>query len=376
MDFGYDDEQIALSELGRRILFELATNDRTREVELMTLEGGDGVDRPLLAALAKAGLLAAPLGEESGGAGLGFIGACLLVEEVGRSGAAVPVLETLVLGALPIERFGSPSLRSALLGNIADGSAIATAALVEDLGDPRSPATTATPLDGGWQLDGVKSCVPAGLIAERVLVGATLPDGSTGVFALDPEVPGVTRERQETTIRRPEARLVIDGATVGSDALLSPDDPGEVLGWIVDRATAAYCVMAAGGCEAALSLTAEYVKTREQFDRPLASFQAVGQRAADAYIDTTAVRLTAWQAVWRLAAGLPAADEVAIAKFWASEGGQRVVHACHHLHGGVGMDRTYPLHRYFLLSKYLELALGGAAPQLAEIGRRMALTST
>ena len=125
----------------------------------------------------------------------------------------------------------------------------------------------------------------------------------------------------------------------------------------------------AGACAAALELTAEYTKTAEQFGKPIATFQAVGQRAADAYIDTEAVRLTAWQAAWRLAEGCPAAAEVAVAKYWADEGGQRVVHAAPHLHGGVGVDRDYPLHRYFLLTKQLELTLGGANASLLRLGR-------
>ena len=142
--------------------------------------------------------------------------------------------------------------------------------------------------------------------------------------------------------------------------------------WIVERTTAGLCAIAIGVCEEALRLTAEYTKTREQFDRPIATFQAVGQRAADAYIDTEAVRLTAWQASWRLAAGLPATEEVAVAKFWAAEGGQRVVHAAQHLHGGIGVDRDYPLYRYFTWAKQLELTLGGATPQLVHLGRLLA----
>ena len=130
--------------------------------------------------------------------------------------------------------------------------------------------------------------------------------------------------------------------------------------------------MMVGVCEVALRLTADYTKTREQFDKPIATFQAVGQRAADAYIDTEAVRLTAWQAVWRIDEGLPAAKEVAIAKFWAADGGQRVVHAAQHLHGGIGVDRDYPLHRYFLWAKQLELTLGGATAQLLTLGEILA----
>ena len=125
-------------------------------------------------------------------------------------------------------------------------------------------------------------------------------------------------------------------------------------------------------CEEALSLTAEYTKTRKQFDQPIAMFQAVGHRAADAYIDTEAIRLTSWQAAWRIGAGMPAEAEVAVAKFWAAEGGKRVVHAAQHLHGGVGVDRDYPLHRYFLYAKQLELTLGGATRQLLAIGRMLA----
>ena len=138
------------------------------------------------------------------------------------------------------------------------------------------------------------------------------------------------------------------------------------------RATAAQCCLAAGVCAEALDLTAEYTKARKQFDQPIATFQAVGQRAADAYIDTEAVRLTALQAAWRISEGLPAETEVAAAKFWAAEGGQRVVHAAQHLHGGMGVDRDYPLHRYFLYAKQLELSLGGATRQLLALGEILA----
>jgi alkylation response protein AidB-like acyl-CoA dehydrogenase len=141
---------------------------------------------------------------------------------------------------------------------------------------------------------------------------------------------------------------------------------------LLERATVAYCAVMVGVCEEAVRLTAEYTKTREQFGRVIASFQAVGQRAADAYIDTEAIRLTAVQAAWRLATGLPAAEEVAVAKFWAADGGQRVVHAAQHLHGGMGVDRDYPLHRYFLWAKQLELTLGGATAHLRHLGALLA----
>jgi alkylation response protein AidB-like acyl-CoA dehydrogenase len=111
-----------------------------------------------------------------------------------------------------------------------------------------------------------------------------------------------------------------------------------------------------------------------QFERPIASFQAVSQRAADSYINTEAVRLTAWQAAWRLSEGMPAAEQVASAKFWACDGGLQVLHAAQHLHGGVGVDRDYPLHRCFLWGKQIELTLGSTMPTLVRLGGLLADT--
>jgi alkylation response protein AidB-like acyl-CoA dehydrogenase len=222
-------------------------------------------------------------------------------------------------------------------------------------------------------LEGTKTCVPAGLIADRVLVPAVTPDGGVGIFVVDPAQPGVSRARQDTTTGIPEATLELGGVRVDEQAVLvGPDEGGAALQWVIERATAGLCAMAVGVCDRALRMTAEYTKTREQFDRPIATFQAVGQRAADAYIDTEAIRLTAWQAVWRLSEELPASEEVAVAKFWAAEGGQRVVHAAQHLHGGIGVDRDYPLHRYFLWAKWIELTLGGATRQLLRLGSMLA----
>ena len=180
---------------------------------------------------------------------------------------------------------------------------------------------------------------------------------------------GLERRRQDTTTGTPDAQLVLDGVRVGPDALLGPADPaGTSLRWLVEHATVAACAVMSGVAAEAVRITGEYTTGREQFGRPIATFQAVGQRAADAYVDAQAIRLTMLQAAWRLAAGVPADREVAVAKYWASLGGQRVVHAAAHLHGGMGVDRDYPLHRYFLLAKQLELLFGGASRQLLALG--------
>src|SRR5262249_41978641 len=142
--------------------------------------------------------------------------------------------------------------------------------------------------------------------------------------------------------------------------------------WTGRRVTAGLCAVQAGVCAEALRLTAAHVSDREQFGQKIATFQAVAQRAADAYIDTEAVMLTARQAAWRLGAGLDADEALDAAKFWVAEGGFRVAHAAQHLHGGIGVDTEYPLFRYFRWTRQIELTLGGAALHLVQLGGRIA----
>jgi alkylation response protein AidB-like acyl-CoA dehydrogenase len=271
-----------------------------------------------------------------------------------------------VTGGLPVAQFGTADQQAALLPGVISGELIVTAALVEPFG----ATMTASEEDGEWTLRGTKTCVPAGPIADWFLVSAATGPGTVGVFVVDAHAPGVTVTPLVTTSGSAEAHLDLDGA--GGEPLGPVEDGRDVVEWIVEHATSGQCSMAAGVCKEAVALTAEYAKSREQFDRPIATFQAVAQRAADAYIDAEAVQLTARQAAWRLSEGLPATEAVAIAKFFAAEGGQRVVHAAQHIHGGVGVDRSYPLHRYFLLAKQLELSLGGTTANLLKLGALMA----
>jgi alkylation response protein AidB-like acyl-CoA dehydrogenase len=218
--------------------------------------------------------------------------------------------------------------------------------------------------------------VPAGELADLVLVPATTDDGRVVVLLVETSTPGLRVTPLVTTSGQPEARLDLDDVRVGAEALLgTAADGARILAWIEERATTALACVALGVTAQALALTAEYTKNRKQFDQPIAMFQAVGQRLADAYVDVEAIRLTAWQAAWRLAAGLPATSQVAVAKLWANTAGQRVVHTAQHLHGGMGVDRDYPLHRYFLYAKQLELTLGGTTAQLRRLGKLIAAQS-
>ncbi len=371
MDFSFSEEQEAVRELAGRIFTDLATHERLRAIE--SEPDGDYFDGKLWSELAGAGLLGIALPEEVGGAGLGFVETGLIVEAAGRTSAYVPVVETLAAAAPAIARFGTESQRRRWLPGVIGGDTVVTTALAELGGVPTVPSVLAERDGDGWTLSGTKACVPSGLIADAVLVPARVEPDAVAVFLVETPAAGVDRRRQVTNTGQPEAALTLNGTSVGPEALLgSVEDGRAIIEWLVQRTTAALALAQAGAAAAALALTAEYTKTREQFGKPIATFQAVGQRAADAYVDTEAIGLTAWQAAWRIAEGLPADKEVAVAKFWAADGGQRVVHAAVHLHGGVGVDRDYPLHRFFLMTKHIELTLGGATEHLLQLGATLA----
>ena len=371
MDLAFTEEQEAVRGLAREIFAGHATQDRLKEVEA----GPDRVDRALWAELARANLLGAGIPENKGGIGGGVIDLCLLLEQAGATVAPVPLWETLMLGAQPVARFGSPEQHRTLLERVIGGGAFMTAALAEpDADDPRRPATTATWEGDAWRLQGTKASVPAGHVADRIVVPAVADGGEPGLFLLDPRAGGVDAHTQRVTSGEIALLLDLDGAAVPEDDVLveSGSEP-DAIGWLHDRALVGLCALQVGMAERALALTAEYLSGREQFGRPLAKFQAVQQRVADCYIDVEAMRWTLWEAAWRLDEGLPATQEVAVAKFWAADGGHRVLAAAQHLHGGIGVDIEYPLHRYTLRAKQAELTLGGANLQLARLGAAMAL---
>jgi 3-oxocholest-4-en-26-oyl-CoA dehydrogenase beta subunit len=169
--------------------------------------------------------------------------------------------------------------------------------------------------------------------------------------------------------------VVLDQVLVGADSMLG-EPAGEAAVWLLRAGTVGLCATAAGVTARALELTASYARERVQFGKPIGGFQAVAQRLADAYIDCEAVRLTMWQAAWRLAEKLPCTAEIATAKFWAADAGHRVAHTAVHIHGGVGIDLSHPAHRYFTAAKNCEFLLGGATLQLRRLGAELAATDS
>ncbi|MBM3638226.1 MAG: acyl-CoA dehydrogenase [Actinobacteria bacterium] len=345
MDFSLTAEQKELQGLAQRILRDGTDTERYKAA----LASSTGFDLDLWKTLAASGCVGIALPESVGGGGLSFLEAAVVLQEVGRTTAPVPAFAVMALGGPALAAAG----REDLLAGVADGDVIVTAAIHEPVGDAYAPTTSVN----GGKLSGTKVCVPAGTIAARFVVTA-----ADGLYVVEANAPGVTVTCQDTTTGIPDAMVNFDNA------------PAEKLGgeasvrMLLRSGTAGACLVNSGACQEALALISSYTTTRNQFGKPIASFQAVSQRAADAYIDTEAVRLTAWQCAWRLAEGVPVDEQLYSAKFWAAEGAGRVVRAAHHLHGGMGVDRDYPLHRYYLLVKEMELQIGSATPSLRRLG--------
>jgi alkylation response protein AidB-like acyl-CoA dehydrogenase len=366
MDFEFSEEQETIRKVARRMFETRATKDHLAELEAQPQR----YDNDLWDELAGADLLGIALPESVGGSGHGFVEVCVLLSEVGWSVAPVPVYATLVLGADPIARAGSESQCRRYLPGVVAGESKLTAALTEPgRSDPTRPATRATRDGDSWRLDGVKDLVPSAQLSDHVLVPATTGPDAVGLFIVDSTANGIEFTPASTTNSEPYADVTLDGCRVTADDTLGDPEAGDdVVRALHDRALVGTCAMQLGVSERALRIAADYTSEREQFGRPIGSFQAVQQRMADAFIDVEAMRWTMWQAAWLISEGMPATRETAIAKFWACEAGARVAATAQQVHGGIGIDISYPLFRYFLWAKQLELALGSAPHHLARIG--------
>ncbi|GGL34815.1 acyl-CoA dehydrogenase family protein [Planomonospora parontospora] len=354
MDFTLDEAQEELRGLAAGLLGREAAPARLEAHE----RSGEPYDAGLWRALARAGLLGAVLPEEAGGAGLGPVELAVILREVGAHVAPVPVQQSLV-AAMTVAGYGSAAQRRAL-APLAEGELVLSAA-------PRGAgAVTArrTP-GGGWVLDGRTGAVPYAAQADRVLVPAAVGDGGTGLFLVGPgaaELRAVPLPSGE-----PGAVLVLDGAPAEP---VGPDGDGEAPRGLRRLATAGAVATASGVLAGALALTTGYIGTRRQFGRALAEFQAVTVQIADVYIAGRALDVALWSGVWRLAEGPPeeAEADLAVGAFTAADAGLKALYTCQHLHGGIGLDVTYPLHRYFAWARHQAHLLGGAEARLDEIG--------
>ena len=364
MDFKTTEASEDLGGLVRSITESVVTPERQKELD----KQGERFDRELWAKLIDSDILSTTAPESVGGGGFGPLEQSAVLVALGRQLSAVPYLESTILGAGAIAEFGSAELQSEWAAPAVAGSKIVVPALDGEMGQGPVQATGSD--ESGYTLTGTRAQVAYGPVADAFLAPADTGSG-TSVFLVSAADAGVTVTPLSTTGFGSVAHLELAGVALGADRLVGGD---EVVEWLTIRQTLGLSAFQLGVVARALQMTAEYAREREQFDRPIGSFQAVAQRLADGYIDVKGLRLTLTQAAWRLAEDLPADVDVRTAAFWAAEAGHRVAHTAVHVHGGVGIDTDHPVHRYFLAAKQTEFATGSATGQLLVIGRELADT--
>lgn len=359
MDFARDEDQRAVEELAGRILTELVTDDELKKLD----RAGTWLHERAWAELAGAALLGLSLPEDIGGSGFSVMELCDVARHVGRVVAPLPFVPATFGAAWALATYGASEHRALLEGLLAGGSRVAVA--VEEAGNRNLLLPTVTATATG-KLSGVKTGVVDAAGSAFAVVTATGPDGPS-LFLLDLRADGVRLEPQRNTDGTPMALVRLEGARA-----VELGGGASGLSMLLERLRLGYAAEALGVCERAIEITAEYTRSRKQFGVPIGMFQAVKQRIADAYIQRSALEVSVLRAAWLVAAGQPADQEIAIASWWAAEAGHGVTTAAQHLHGGMGFDRDYSIHRYFLRAKRLEFCLGSAPELLAELGDRIA----
>ena len=379
MNLGVSAEQRELRNSVRRFLAERAPLTRVREL----METADGIDPAVWRqASTQLGLPGIAVPEEYGGAGFSFAEQAIVLEELGAALFTGPYLASAVLAATALLASDDEEARKDLLPGIAAGETVATLAFTEDGGswDPASIRLAATADDIGWRLDGHKSFVLDGHTADLILaVAAAGTDGKLSLFAVnavnavDAGAIGLTRHALPTLDQtRKLARLAFDGTP--ARLVGEPGAARAVLDRTLDVAAIALAAEQLGGAQRAFDMAVAYAKVRQQFGRPIGSFQAIKHRCADLLLEVESLRSAVGYAAAAVAAGSTEVPVLApLLKAYASEVYSHVAGENIQIHGGIGFTWEHDAHLYLKRAKASELFLGDASYHRDRLATRIGL---
>ncbi|BAX94644.1 acyl-CoA dehydrogenase family protein [Mycobacterium shigaense] len=327
-----------------------ATQQAVADVATSVLERDLGWD-----ALVSGGVTALAVPERLGGDGVGLAEVATVLTEVGRRGAITPALATLGFGVVPLVDLASDEQQDRFLAGVAEGGVLTAALNEPGSALPDRPATTFA----GGRLSGTKVAVPYAEQADWIVVTA-----DSAVVVVSPKADGVELVRTPTSNGSDEYTVTFAAVAVPDTDVLARATVRRVN----DLALAAIGAFTDGLVAGALRLTADYVAGRKQFGKPLSTFQTVAAQLAQVYIASRTIDLAAKSVVWRLSEGRDADGDLDVLGYWIASQAPPVMQTCHHLHGGMGMDITYPMHRYYSTIKDLSRLLGGPSHRLDLVG--------
>jgi len=371
MDFSFDDEQELFKRSARKFFETYCDKSVVSELEASE----SGFSQELWQGMAELGWMGAIIPSEYDGLELSLLDLGVLFEEIGRAAMPGPMLSS-TMGTLAVLAAGTDEQKQSFLPKIAAGGCVMTAAIEEPAVnyDMKCISVQASSEGDRYQINGTKRFVPYATVANFFLVAARTggaPGEEKGVtlFLVDRQAPGFRFSPMKTLAADRQFQVDIDGVTVPSGNLLG--ERGEACSLLEDlqkKTAALQCVEMVGGAQKELEMTSEYIKVRNQFDRPIGSFQSVQHRAADMYTDVLGARLAAYRALWCLSQGMPADREVSVAKYFTNKACQRVAFSAQQLHGGIGFTLEYDLHFYYRRAKAFELKFGPQALHLRKLG--------
>jgi alkylation response protein AidB-like acyl-CoA dehydrogenase len=361
LDLDFTPEQDMLREMVRGLCAELSPLERVRELE----DDPDGIARDLWARFGDLGLCGLMVPESLGGSGMSLVDGVVLYEELGRSLAPLPHFASCVMAAGAITQAGSPQQQAELLAGIASGGTVATVGWLEPGGGfkPRGVQLTARPNGDGFVLDGAKSHVPFALAADLLVILARTGEGEHDIdlFAVPSDAAGLALDQRMSISSDTQYLATFDRVAVPAGARLGGSEAKSEAGWAAwDRAMHAGAILAAaqavGGASHALEITVEYAKTRRQFDKALAEFQAISHYLADARTTLDGARLLMHEAAWALSTGRPVDSLAPMAKLFACRAYRDITAMCQQVFGGIGFTLEYDIQLYFRRAKQLQLS--------------------
>jgi len=365
MDFGFSEEQEMLRTSARDFLGKECPMTHVRKM----MEDDRGFTDAEWKQMAELGWMGLILPEDAGGSGLDFVDMVVVLEEMGRAVMPGPFFSTVILGGVALTEGGSAAQKQELLPKLAEGKLRVTLAQLEPSGrwDAEGVQLAAKKDGAGYTLSGTKLFVPDAHTADVLIVAGRAP-GSKGteglsLFLVDAKAKGVTTTLLKTMDQtRKLCEVKLDNVAVGADRVLGTVGQGwKLLDRVVDRGKVGLCAEMCGGAQKVLEMSVEYAKVREQFGKPIGSFQAIQHKCANMLVEVESSKSATYYAAWAVANDVAEAPlAAAMAKAYCSDAYRHTSGEGIQIHGGIGFTWEHDMHIYFKRAKSSEVTFGDA----------------
>lgn len=366
MDFEFNEDQLTMRDTAARVFTDMCTDEKVKQ--LTNARAATTMHKQLWQQLADLGILGLPFAEQYGGMDMSLVELCLVIEQQGRTVAPVPLIPTVVGAAMTIAAGDNEQLKEDYIAKVIAGDVLLSPCCAYS-GIQSIAALSILKDQQGLILSGRSSFTPYAGLADAFVVAAHDSEGESVIVLVAKDTVGLSVVEQVAINDEPAGYLLFDKAQVPASNIIAQGANASTLIEQQDQRTwIAQAALQVGVLDEGLKRAAEYVSERKQFGKPLGAFQAVGQQAANAFMENETLRSAYWRALEDVERGNDLAMSAAVAKFWVGTAAHNSAHTFLHIHGGIGQDLDYPIHRYFLWAKQTERYLGAPEAMAVKIG--------